>query len=133
MHLAPYVSIIGPSGIGKSKMVQQFAERGHAYIAYACLALPGSGSYPRRSPIADLISHTRDRTLVTTLFECIIAAMMVNVELSKNVGITPGGFFHIQVHENFESFQESIAVLVKRWYEHAWKELTNKTVSGPHR
>lgn len=52
VYLAPYVSIVGPCGIGKSFVVQQIARQGHAYVVYASLAMCDSDAYPSRSVIA---------------------------------------------------------------------------------
>ncbi|KAL1964715.1 hypothetical protein VTN77DRAFT_6741 [Rasamsonia byssochlamydoides] len=38
-YLGPYALIIGPSGIGKSFLVQQLARQNHAYVVYATASL----------------------------------------------------------------------------------------------
>ncbi|KAL1985908.1 hypothetical protein VTN96DRAFT_7173 [Rasamsonia emersonii] len=68
IHLAPYTSIVGPSGIGKSFVVEQIAREHRTYVVYASLAKSGSDTYPRRSPIADSISLITRRPEMTMFF-----------------------------------------------------------------
>lgn len=56
-HLAPYTSIVGPSGIGKSFMVSQMAHGYGLYVVYSNFAekgqtaIPGEVSFCRHSSL----------------------------------------------------------------------------------
>lgn len=77
-YLAPYTSLVGPSRIGISFLVQQLAREGN-YVGYISLAKPKSRSYPHRSVIAADIDGLQHQIRATTFFECLIAAILVNV------------------------------------------------------
>jgi hypothetical protein len=95
----PYTSIVGPSGIGKSFVIQSIARQDLAYVVYVSLAQPHSTAYPRRSRLAQLMINQdtnytiTDRATMTTIFECYIAASMVHVRLCRTHGIHPLDFF----------------------------------------
>lgn len=96
-YLSPFTSIIGRSGIGKSYLMKQLAYDNCTYVVYACLAKRAGNAYPGRSFIADTIASHYDRRNMTIFFECYIAASLVHVKICKNLGITPAGFFYLQV------------------------------------
>lgn len=51
-YLAPYTSVVGPSGIGKSFMISQMAHGYGVYVVYSNFAEREMLPYPQRSPIA---------------------------------------------------------------------------------
>lgn len=124
-HIAPYTSIVGPSGIGKSFVIQQMARDG-SYVVYASLASRGSHAYPRRSIIADQIADFVDREKMTVFFECYIAANLVNVELCREFGISPLGFFDVQVKIDFVNFQAQLCGILRELYEGANSNLPSQ-------
>ena len=113
--IAPYTSIIGPSGIGKSFAVQQIAREG-TYVIYTSLAQPESYVYPRRSVLANYIADFNDRDEMTVFFESFIGASLVNVQLCKQLGISPIGLFDIIVKGSFFNFQDRLCKLVQELY-----------------
>lgn len=57
-------------------------------------------------------------------FECYIDAGLVHVKLCKLLGITPAGFFDLQVEEAFEKFQQHLVQGVRELYSRVTDELT---------
>ncbi|KAN0084865.1 hypothetical protein V8E54_001332 [Elaphomyces granulatus] len=111
---SPYTSIVGPSGIGKSFVMQSIARQGLSYVIYVSLAGPSSTAYPRRSLLADSMTrhgpvYTSDkaRAGITTFFECYIAASMVHVQLCKKYQIHPLDFFNLQVCQEYQSYYQT--------------------------
>ena len=115
---APYAAIVGPSGIGKSFTIQQIARSG-TYVVYTCLAKDRSHSYPRRSVVADEVDEFTERGETTIFFESFLAASLCNVQLCRDLGISPLGLFDILVKKRFERFQEKICDVVHFLYERA--------------
>ena len=128
---SPYTSIVGPSGIGKSFVMQSIARQGLAYVIYVSLAGPSSTAYPRRSLLADSMTrHSpehmsgNERAGITTFFECYIAASMVHVQLCKKYQIHPLEFFDLQVCQEYKSYYqteikeaiEELAIFVRKAY-----------------
>lgn len=54
-HLSPYVSMVGPSGIGKSFIVQQLAVSHGIYTVYTSFAR--HAAFPGRSVVADVVPY----------------------------------------------------------------------------
>lgn len=52
-YMAPYTSLLGPSGLGKSYNVRQIAKQDLNYVVYTCLTSELSGAYPPRSIVLD--------------------------------------------------------------------------------
>lgn len=120
-YFAPYTSLIGPSGIGKSYQVGQLAQQSHAYVVYACLTTNGA-HYPSRSPVARVFSHPLTQERKTALFECYVAAGMVQVKLCRLFGIRPAGFFEMQVDENFGRFRDCLANYLEEFFDKVLQE-----------
>ena len=55
-YMAPYMSVIGPSGVGKSFSIAQIAYQHGVYVIYSSLPREGSLPYPARSVIAGKLS-----------------------------------------------------------------------------
>src|SRR5438034_4621987 len=111
---SPYTSIVGPSGIGKSFVIQSIARQGLAYVIYVSLAEPSSKAYPRRSLLAQSMTSSHpsytetERAAMTTFFECYIAASMVQVRLCRKHRIHPLEFFNMQVCDIYQAYQIEI-------------------------
>ncbi|OJJ40915.1 hypothetical protein ASPWEDRAFT_64252 [Aspergillus wentii DTO 134E9] len=120
LHLAPYTSWNGPSGIGKSKTTEQISDKNLNYVVYASLAKPDSGAYPERSPIANNIRDLDSRDTMTCFFECFLAASLVNVELCRERKISPRVFFQVQVRREFIVFNQEIASCIKKFADQVW-------------
>lgn len=121
-HLAPYTSIIEPSGIGKNFVVQQMARMGYTYVVYASLANFKSGAYPHRSMLANTISQINERGEMTMFFECYIAASLLHIEQCRKTGIIPKGFFELQVNNKFVDFQEELATCIEEFFSNVRSE-----------
>ena len=97
-HLAPCTSIVGPSGFGKSFIIQQIAVKHGIYVAYTSFARKGSGAYPGRSVIADIIFEGLPKKGLAKLWRTLITASLTEIEVCKRAGITP--FRAIQPADN---------------------------------
>lgn len=124
--MAPYTSLLGPSGIGKSYAIRQIAQRDLGYVVYTCLTREISGAYTPRSIIADiLLGHEKDayfssiddedlrRETATSLYECYFAAGVINVSLCRKFGIKPSVFYNSQTEKHFSDFQSECAEALK--------------------
>lgn len=119
--LSPYASLIGPSGIGKSFTVQQLARQNMVYVSYTNLAKHSSSGYPRRSEIADQIpvvydADETDARAMLAFFEGLIASTLVQVDLCREMGITPRGYYEMQVRHELLWVQKEFAMLVHSLY-----------------
>jgi hypothetical protein len=115
--MAPYVSIIGPSGIGKSFTVAQLALEHGIYVSYSCLAPGGSLGYPPRSPVADMIPIGFPRSEITKFWECFITICIKEAESCEAVGISPGAFYHLQVLPTYSQYQQQFAAKVRDFFQ----------------
>lgn len=93
-YLAPYTSIVGPYGIGKSFMVQQLSVSHGIYVVYISFAR--GSAYPSRSAVADKILQCFPRRSLEEFWRMFITASLAEVEACKAVGITPAGFYNLQ-------------------------------------
>lgn len=103
-HLAPYTSVVGPSGIGKSFAIQQLAMQHNIYVVYVSLARRKSAAYPRRSAIANVLPGG-SREDMAEFWECFITIGLDVAEVCKEVGITPAGFYNLQTKECYSAYQ----------------------------
>ena len=115
--MAPYVSIIGPSGIGKSFTVAQLALEHGLYVSYSSLAPGGSLGYPPRSPVADMIPIGFPRSEITKFWECFITICIKEAESCEAVGISPGAFYHLQVLQTYSQYQQQFAAKVRDFFK----------------
>lgn len=125
-YIAPYTSLLGPSGIGKSYAIQHIARKG-IYVVYANLGDHDSMTYPRRSLLADRIALFQYRSPLTIYSECYVAASMVNVEICKDLKITPIAFFDMQAKVEFRGLQRDLQKSLDSLY---WKSKTNVDEQG---
>ncbi|KAK2813650.1 hypothetical protein FQN50_000048 [Emmonsiellopsis sp. PD_5] len=112
-YMAPYTTIVGPSGIGKSFSVQQLAVHHGLYVVYSSLADGESPGYPPRSVIADRIhpsTYGLDR--LVRFWESYIIISLMHVEICKRVGISPAGFYNLQVRKEYKRYQDSFSSAV---------------------
>lgn len=126
-YLSPYTSIVGPSGIGKSFIVQQLARQNYSYVIYTSLCQRDSRAYPGRSVIADRLLNFFDRSDMTLYYECFVAASLSNVAICREMGLSPRVFFDLQVLPEFTEFQKLLTAEVNALYENA------KTQDGAYR
>lgn len=117
VHVAPYTTIIGPSGIGKTFLIQELARKG-VYVAYASLASTESGVYPSRSKMADLVARRDDKENAAVFFNCYIAASLVNIQMCRDIGITATGLFDAMIRVEFADVQSKLAEQVEKLYKH---------------
>lgn len=94
-YLTPCTSIVGPSGIGKSFIIQQMAVQHGIYVAYTSFARKGSGSYPSRSVIADIAFDGLPRKTLARFWRTLITVSLTEVEVCRRVGITPSGLYNL--------------------------------------
>lgn len=116
-YFAPYTSLVGPSGVGKSYVVQLLAKELNVFVIYISLARKYHEGYPARSAIANKIDEFDKRHHMTTFFECFLAANMSFVKLCKEHGITPSAFYDLQVMEEHYEFQTRLATHVVTLFE----------------
>lgn len=74
------------------------------YVVYASLARRKSNAYPRRSGIADALPWG-SREDKAEFWECFITVGLSMVEVCKEVGITPAGFYNLQTKEYYSAYQ----------------------------
>lgn len=92
-YWAPCTSIVGPSGIGKSFIVQQMAVQRGIYVAYTSFAHKGSGASPGRSAIAGRIFKGPARENFVKFWKTLITVSLMEVEVCRRVGVTPAAMF----------------------------------------
>lgn len=127
-HLAPYTSVVGPSGIGKSLAIQQLAMQHNMYVVYASLARRKSNAYPRRSGIADALPWG-SREDKAEFWECFITVGLSMVEVCKEAGITPAGFYNLQTKEYYSAYQTEFSQQVVSVYR-SYRQLKQGSMSG---
>lgn len=125
-YLAPYTSLVGPSGVGKSYAIQHMARKG-IYVIYASFAHRGSSAYPRRSLLADEIQPHDDREKLTIYFECYVAAGMANTFICREKNISPLGLFDIEVKSEFSLYRKRLHECVNFLYQDSQPHLTTQT------
>ena len=119
-HVAPYTSVVGPSGIGKSYSVQQLAREYNIYVVYSSLAPQSAGAYPRRTAIANHISQHSLDTL-QLFFQCYLLFSLAVVDLCRKVGITPTEHFYLQTRQEYKDFDNWVGVFTERCFEHCYE------------
>lgn len=112
IHLAPYTTIVGPSGIGKSFSIQQIATQHDVYVVYTSLARKGSDVYPRRSAIADILPQSSIRQTLVEFWECYLTINLCEVAICKEVGISPAGFFNLQT-----KYQTDLSQRLRKFFQ----------------
>ncbi|RMJ24574.1 hypothetical protein PHISP_04561 [Aspergillus sp. HF37] len=116
--LSPYTSIVGPSGIGKSYAISQMAKTHDLYVVYASFADEHSATFPKRSAIAQVVSEVRGRDRATLFFFwcCYLKAGLLDVEICRRIGISPGTFYDMQT-SSYDQYQKGFAERVKTLFE----------------
>ena len=104
--LAPYTSIVGPSGIGKSFIIRQMAVQHGIYVAYTSFAREDSGAYPGRSVIAKKLPNGLTRQPLVDFWKTLITVSLTEVEVCGRVGVTPAGLNNLQTMERYEEYQK---------------------------
>ena len=117
-YVAPYTSVVGPSGIGKSYCVQQLAREHNIYVVYSSLAPRSAGSYPRRTAIADHIPQHGFLDSLQLFFECYLLLSLAVVDLCRKVGITPTDHFYLQTRNEHKDFDIWVGTLIEECYVH---------------
>lgn len=127
--LSPYTSLVAPMGTGKTRTLEEFAQRVLCYVSYFNATTKKSFTSPNRSLMADYMERVETREEMTVFWESYIASILEQVALCRQMGISPKGFFDIQTMESFEEIQPSIAQNVWRLYEQAKSELVKETAA----
>lgn len=108
-YLAPYTSMVGPSGIGKSFAIQQIAVFHGIYVVYTSLAREDSAAFPSRSVVVDKIPWGNQKRFLERFWRSFITASLAEVEACKVVAITPAGFCNLQAKGDCYSYQAGFA------------------------
>ena len=116
-YLAPYTSVVGPSGIGKSFIISQMAHGYGMYVVYSNFAEKGMLPYPERSAIADIVPHKETRAVQASFWESYIMVAMCDVELFRRVRVSPGGFYYLQTMKAYRDYQEDFSKRVFAFFE----------------
>jgi hypothetical protein len=130
-YVAPYTSVVGPSGIGKSYSVQQLAREHNIYVVYSSLAPRSAGSYPRRTAIADhMLQHRFSDPLQFLFFECYLLFSLAMVDLCRMIGISPTDHFYLQTRHEHKDFDCWVGAFIEECYEHCRKTKNPRYDSG---
>lgn len=116
-YLAPYTSVVGPSGIGKSFIISQMAHGYGMYVVYSNFAERGMLPYPERSAIADILPHDETRAVQASFWESYLMVAMCDVELCRRVGVSPGGFYCLQTMKAYRDYQENFSKRVSVFFK----------------
>lgn len=127
--LSPYTSLVAPMGTGKTRTLEEFAQRGLCYVSYFNASAKKSFTSPNRSLMADDMERVQPREELTIYWECYIASILEQVALCRQMGITPKGFFDIQAFLSFKETQSSIAENVWDLYKMAKLEIAKETAA----
>ncbi|KAK2761667.1 hypothetical protein FQN54_001495 [Arachnomyces sp. PD_36] len=138
-HLAPYTSLVGPSGIGKSFSVSQLAIKHGVYVVYVNLAPAAYQGYPKRSSIADKIPSYEDtverdaRDRLTLFWESLIWVGLIHTAICQKLGISPRSFFILQSMPTYSSFQDDFSTAVVGLHQELLEYKQMKPVKGQSR
>lgn len=116
-YMAPYTSVVGPSGIGKSFSVAQIAYQHGVYVVYSSLSGEGLLPYPERSVIADRLPRDDSRTNQVAFWQGYLTTALYDAELCRRVGIWPGGFYNLQTIKTYHGYQRDFSNRVSALYE----------------
>lgn len=129
-YLAPYTSIVGPSGIGKSFAISQLAHGHGLYVVYSSLAETGELPYPRRSIIADVLPRDATRWIQVAFWESYILVSLYEAEVFKQLGVSAGGFYDIQtMGYYYRTYQEHFTERVVAFSKIVAQETEQMTLS----
>ncbi|KAI7945237.1 hypothetical protein MJO28_010932 [Puccinia striiformis f. sp. tritici] len=73
-HKAPFTSVVGPTMIGKTRLLMEFAK--HICVVYICLRPPESTGQPPRSPLADTMLPLDPKPDMYRYYSCFLAAIL---------------------------------------------------------
>ena len=127
-YLAPYTSVVGPSGIGKSFTISQMAHGYGMYVVYSNFAERGMSRYPERSAIADILPYEGTRAAKACFWESYLMVAMCDVELCRHVGVSPGGFYYLQTMKAYRNYQEDFSNRVSGFFQN----YRGNYVQGPY-
>ncbi|EFW99291.1 hypothetical protein CMQ_5712 [Grosmannia clavigera kw1407] len=110
LWMGPYTTIIGPSGIGKTFTIKQFAVRHGFYVAYSNLASAQSKCYPRPVVVGELplMTNKSDRASLVKTWIKFLDLQLHLVRCSQQNGITAPGLFSLMTSAEPDIVQ-------KRW------------------
>lgn len=99
LYVAPYVAVVGPSGIGKSFAIKELATTHQHYVVYVNLSSVGSQGYPGRSGLADTIGLfcNLDINTCAIAWRNLINLLRHEARMNHDVNISPRDFFYAQV------------------------------------
>ncbi|KZZ88380.1 hypothetical protein AAP_04952 [Ascosphaera apis ARSEF 7405] len=126
-YLAPYTSIVGPSGVGKSFLVKQLALQHDMYVVYISMANKFALGYPKRTPLADYIQYTSAQGEGTTReindqacarWRKLIAICYLEVHACIQAGISPAQYYTLQTARGSRYPKDLLALMaVSEWIE----------------
>lgn len=96
--------------------MQQIA-REKTYVVYTSFAEHGSVSYPTRSIFCDMLDEYTGPMDIDMFFQAFLAASLVNVQICREIGISPLGLFDIYVKIEFLAFQKCLCSLLPALYK----------------
>lgn len=121
-YMAPYMSVIDPSGVGKSFSIAQIAYQHGVYVIYSSLPREGSLPYPARSVIANRLPRSEPRANQVTFWESYLTTALYDVELCRRIGICPGGFYYLQTIAMYRDYQHDFSRRVSALYYHRYRD-----------
>lgn len=127
-YLAPYTSVVGPSGIGKSFAISKLANHGF-YVSYASLAPEGSLAYPGRSQIANNLPRYENRESQVHFWESYITVALSDIEVCRSVEISPLAFYKLQSMEIYRKYQTEFSIRVGALFD-KYNDNTSKNSEG---
>lgn len=110
-HFAPYTSLVGPGGIGKTYALQSLAKDANVYVVYCNLSKRSDTVYPPGNGLLlSLVEFFhQDREQMTIFWECYLALSILLVKICRRNRVSPGTFFDLQVKGEFLHFQGKLA------------------------
>lgn len=98
LYVAPYVAVVGPSGIGKSFAVKELATKHQRYVVYINLSSVDSQGYPKRSGLANTIAGFSGLDIDTCgkAWKNLINLLRLEAKINHEVNISPHNFFYSQ-------------------------------------
>lgn len=116
-YVAPYTTIVGLSGIGKSFVVRQLSVSHRQYVIYINLSEGTAGGYPKRSTVADIIDTfpKGDVGACTPPWKNVIVAAYWDTIICYDAGIYPEYHFKLQVRN--DGYRDQLRVDIRRYLE----------------
>lgn len=95
LWMGPYTTIIGPSGIGKSFSIKQFAVRHGFHVAYSNLASNTAKCYPRPIVIGNIPTPKSNHDSLVKEWTIFLNLQLCLIRCGHRIGITAPGLFSL--------------------------------------